>query len=119
MHFKPGNEEYKKADHKKQRVVTQQLTSALNEAYQGGDKTKLRAVIDTWIANAINGDQAAINAIADRIDGKPAQEQTLTVRSELDRMDDGQIREFIRRELALGSGSGAETAEQPHKGITH
>jgi hypothetical protein len=73
MQFQPGNQESKKADHKRARVITQQLTSALNEAYDENDRTKLRAMIDTWIANAIKGDQSAINSIADRIEGKPMQ----------------------------------------------
>lgn len=72
MPFQPGNQEAKKADHRKRRVVTQQLTSALNEAYDEG-RTKLRAVIDAWVANAIKGDQGSITALADRLDGKPAQ----------------------------------------------
>jgi hypothetical protein len=73
MPFQPGNQEQKKADRKKPRVVAQQLTSALNEAYGDGNITKLRAVIDAWVANAIKGDQQAINALADRIDGKVPQ----------------------------------------------
>jgi hypothetical protein len=72
MPFELGNQEAKKANRKRARLVQQQLTSALNEAHDKGI-TKLRAVIDRWIANAISGDQAAINAIADRVDGKAAQ----------------------------------------------
>lgn len=73
MTFQPGNQEQKKADRKKPRVIAQQLTSALNEAYGDGDRTKLRAVIDKWIELAIAGDMQAINAISDRVDGKVPQ----------------------------------------------
>lgn len=73
MPFETGNQEAKKANRKRAKVVQQQLTSALNEAYESGEKTKLRTIIDRWITNAIEGDQSAINAIADRMDGKPAQ----------------------------------------------
>ena len=118
MTFQPGNQEAKKGDRTKARVITQQLTSALNEAYEGG-VPKIRKVIDAWIANAIGGDQAAINAIADRMDGKPAQESTLTVRSELDYMNEHELREFIRRELAASGAGSAEAEELTGSQVTH
>jgi hypothetical protein len=95
----------------KAKAITQMLTSALNEAYEGGDKSKMRAVIDAWIKAAINGELPAIMAIADRIDGKPVQESTVTIDDKRDSTD------WTRDELvaflndAKASSNGAAKAE--------
>jgi ribosomal protein L17 len=72
MAFQPGNQESKKADHKKAKRITQQLISALEEPFDGSI-TKLRKVVDALVANAMSGDQQAIREVFDRVDGKPAQ----------------------------------------------
>lgn len=82
------------AGSKKVRVIQQQLTSALNEAYENSDKTKLRAIIDRWVAKAIDGDMQAIASIADRIDGKPAQTTDLNIN------DNRELRDLSTAELA-------------------
>jgi ribosomal protein L17 len=69
MGFQPGNQESKKADHRRARVITQQLISALNEAAVDGSTTKLRKLVDRLIAKAIDGDVHAIKEIIDRVDG--------------------------------------------------
>ena len=107
--FKPGNQLAKGADHSGRRVMTQQLTSILNEQFQGmkrqtrpvldkdgtarldgsgnpiietifvkdgkpQDISNLRKVLDNLVFNAtVLNDQSAINAIFDRMEGKPAQ----------------------------------------------
>lgn len=40
-------------------------------------------------------------------------ETEVTLRTELDRMSDAELREFIQAELAAGSGSGLEAEERP------
>jgi hypothetical protein len=88
-------------------------------AEAGGDPKRLRRIAVALLNKAEEGDIQAIAQVADRLDGKPAQESTLTVRNELDSMNDTELRDFIRRELATGGGSGAEVAEPPHSGLTH
>lgn len=82
------------AGSKKVRVIAQQLTSALNEAYEGGEKSKLRAIIDRWIELAIAGDMQAITSITDRIDGRPAQTTDLNIN------DNRELRDLSTAELA-------------------
>lgn len=72
MAFQPGNQEHKKADRKKPRIITQQLISALNEPFDG-DITKMRKVVDGLVAKAIDGDVQATKEILDRVDGKVPQ----------------------------------------------
>lgn len=52
------------------------LMLALNEA--DGDRKRLRAVAEKCVAQALNGDMQAIKEVADRLDGKPAQQQIHT-----------------------------------------
>lgn len=70
MVFQPGNQESKKADHKRARVITQQLISALNEAAHDGNTTKMRKLVDKLIDKAIDGDVPAMKEILDRVDGR-------------------------------------------------
>jgi len=75
MPFQHGNKAAKNADHRRSRLITQQLISALHEPAGEGDVTKLRKVVDKLIAKAIEGegDVAAIKEIFDRVDGKSPQ----------------------------------------------
>ncbi|HYE25086.1 MAG TPA: DUF5681 domain-containing protein [Clostridia bacterium] len=56
----------------KEKSFANMLNIAIKEAHDEG-RDKLRAVADKLVELAINGDMQAINAIADRLDGKPAQ----------------------------------------------
>lgn len=47
-------------------------------AAAGEDRPTLRSIADSLIAKASEGDVQAIKEIADRLDGKPAQESTVT-----------------------------------------
>jgi len=70
MPFQPGNQEAKKAT--RERPFAAMLKVAINEAaLQGG--TKLRAVAEALVNEAIDGNVAAIKEIADRLDGKVPQ----------------------------------------------
>lgn len=46
-------------------------------------------------------------------------ETEVTLKNELDRMTDAELREFIQRELAASGSSSAEVEEPPHPGVTH
>ena len=46
---------------------------AVNEAYEGGDRKKLRVLADRLVDKALEGEIAAMKEIGDRLDGKAAQ----------------------------------------------
>jgi len=69
MTFQPGNQESKKADHRKRRILEQHLIATLQE----GDASKLRSVIKTLVDKAIGGDMTAMGYVLDRVDGKVPQ----------------------------------------------
>lgn len=54
------------------RMVTQQIIASLNETTDDGP-TKLRALVDKLIGLALAGDMQAMNAVMDRVEGKPVQ----------------------------------------------
>ena len=49
------------------------LNIAIKEAIADSDKTKLRAVADALVEQAMSGDVQAIKEVADRLDGKVPQ----------------------------------------------
>ncbi len=55
------------------KVWSDAIRIAVNEAYEDGDRKKLRALAEKLVAKALDGDMAAIREIGDRLDGKPAQ----------------------------------------------
>ena len=69
MAFEPGNQEAKKANHKKPRLITQKLIARLNDA----EGAALDRVIAALLAKAQEGDVPAIKELFDRVDGKVAQ----------------------------------------------
>ena len=69
MPYEPGNQEGKKADHRKPRIITQKLIARLNDA----EGKALDRLISALIAEAHDGDVAAIREIFDRVEGKVPQ----------------------------------------------
>lgn len=69
MPFESGNQEAKKANHKKPRIITQKLIARLNDA----DGAALDRLISALIAKAQEGDVPAIREVLDRVDGKVPQ----------------------------------------------
>jgi len=69
MAFEPGNQESKKANHKKPRIITQKLIARLQDA----EGKALDGIIAALIAKAAEGDVAAAKEIFDRVEGKVAQ----------------------------------------------
>ncbi len=69
MPFEPGNQHSRKANHKKPRIITQKLIARLNDS----DGAALDRVIAALLAQAQEGDVAAIREIFDRVDGKVPQ----------------------------------------------
>jgi hypothetical protein len=77
----------------------------------GDDHKRLRRIAAKLLDLAEAGDMQAINAVADRLDGKPAQESTVTIDDKRDATD------WTRDELVAflsntaASGEGASEAE--------
>lgn len=69
MPFEPGNQQAKKADHKKPRIITQKLIAKLNDA----EGKELDRLITALMNKAGEGDVPALKEIFDRVDGKVPQ----------------------------------------------
>lgn len=69
MAFQPGNQEAKKANHKKPRIITQKLIARLHDA----EGAALDRLISALLAKAQEGDVPAIREVMDRVEGKVPQ----------------------------------------------
>jgi hypothetical protein len=69
MAFELGNQEAKKADHKKPRIITQKLIARLQDA----EGAALDRMVGAIIARAQEGDVPAFREIMDRVEGKAPQ----------------------------------------------
>lgn len=56
-------------------------------ADDGTGQTKLRAIAEKLVTSAVAGESWAIQQVADRLDGKPAQESTVTIDDKRDASD--------------------------------
>jgi hypothetical protein len=73
MPFQPGNQEAKKRK-ASPKEFQNALRIAVNEAHEQGGGKKLRALADKLVAEALSGNVTALKEVADRLDGKPAQQ---------------------------------------------
>jgi hypothetical protein len=71
--FESGNQAAVGADHSKRKFMTQALIAELNAVDPKTQQTRLRKIICKLLDNAEEGDNVAINAVFDRIEGKPKQ----------------------------------------------
>lgn len=69
MPFEPGNQEAKKANHTKRRLITQKLIARLNDA----DGKELDRIVGALVNKAGEGDVPALKEIFDRVEGKVTQ----------------------------------------------
>lgn len=69
MPFETGNQEAKKANHKKPRIITQKLIARLQDA--GG--AQLDRLLNALLKRGEEGDVPAIKEIMDRVEGKVPQ----------------------------------------------
>lgn len=69
MPFIEGNQEAKKANHKKPRLITQKLIAELQDA----EGAKLNKIVRALVDKAGEGDVPALKEIFDRVEGKVAQ----------------------------------------------
>jgi hypothetical protein len=104
MVFKPGQ-----SGNPGGRAVEKAFASALravtNQADAKGRK-KLHAIAEKLVDCAIAGEGWAIQQVADRLDGKPAQEATLTINNQsLTELADAEIAARIAELRAGGAGA--------------
>lgn len=71
MAFQKGNKAAAGSDHSQRKVLTQALIAELNEIDPKTGMTRLRKIVRKLIDNAEDGDNSAIEHIANRLDGKP------------------------------------------------
>lgn len=62
-----------------EKVFADAIRMAVSEEDKITGKRKLRAIADKLVEEALKGESWAIQQVADRLDGKPAQESTVTV----------------------------------------
>jgi len=91
------------------------LRTALLEKHETHG-TKLRALASTVVDRALAGDKDAWQEVGNRLDGRAAQDVTIsqTVTHELAGLSDAEVAERIARELAELAGRG-EKATNPEK----
>jgi hypothetical protein len=68
MPFEPGNQESKKADHRRAKLFRDAILVELKKA--DGDVERIQLVAAKLVEQAVEGNVQAIREIADRIDGK-------------------------------------------------
>lgn len=95
MGFQPGNKGRPPAE----KAFAAMLRIALAEAH--GEGNKLRAVADAVVAEAIGGNVAAINTIADRLDGKPIQQVDASISVSSDAVVEDRANRFTEAMNAL------------------
>lgn len=99
MPFKPG-QSGNPGGRATERAYQNALRAAVNAECPKEKRRKLVLIAEKAASLAVKGEPWAINHVAERLDGKAAQESTVTVRSELDGMDEAGLRAFIQREMA-------------------
>ena len=94
----------------KEKAFTDAVRLMLNEQDEVRGKRKLRCLAEKLYDEAMNGEGWAMCQIADRIDGKPAQDTTVTLDDKRDSADwtRDELVAFIR-DAANGSGRTPET----------
>lgn len=93
----------------KEKAFTDALRLELNrEVGEGADKRKkLNAIAEKLVACALNGESWAIQQVADRLDGKPAQEANVTIDDKRDATDwtRAELVRFLNERRDGGSGA--------------
>jgi predicted RNA-binding Zn ribbon-like protein len=90
----------------KDKPYREALRRAIARAEQAKSPHALDRIADKHLAEAASGDVAAINSLADRLDGKPAQESTLNVTHSVRELTDEQIATRIAELRGIGASDG-------------
>ena len=98
----------------KDKLWADAIRIAVNEAYEVGDKKKLRVLADKLVDKALEGEIAAMKEIGDRLDGKPAQSVDVTHHKTIQEMTDDELIEIIRSDGDVGETDGEEKLPSIH-----
>ncbi len=105
MAFKSGMSGNPGGRPKGDKLFRDALTLAIKRS--DGDKTMLAHIADALVSKALSGDVPAINAIADRLDGKPHQTAEIThIGTRASEMSDDELAGIA------GAGSGEGVVEE-------
>ena len=77
----------------KEKEFADAIRIVCKEEHGTAKKRKLRIIAEKVVAAAMKGEPWACNMVADRLDGKPAQEGTLTIddRRDIDQWSDAEL----------------------------
>ena len=89
----------------KDKLFADMIRMAVNETTPDGVR-KIRKIAERVTDLAVAGESWACQMIADRLDGKPAQEATVTVYSEFTQLTDDQIAARIAELRGAGASNG-------------
>ena len=107
MVFQPGNKLAKGG--RPDKAFTDALRLATNEVDKKGTR-KLRLIADQLVAQALAGEGWAIQQVADRLDGKPAQESTVTLHRITRELTDDELSDIASRS---SEGTDTPTIDPP------
>jgi len=90
-----------------EKVFADAIRMAVSEEDKITGKRKLRAIADKLVEEALKGESWAIQQVADRLDGKPAQESTVTIDDKRDATDwtRGDLVAFLHDARASSNGA--------------
>lgn len=102
-----------------EKLVADAIRLAANEIDEATGKKKLRVAAEKIVDKAVQGDLAAFNTIADRLDGKPVQDTNLSVTDDRP-LGELTFAELMRRtdetlsriEAAANGTGGADASEE-------
>ena len=106
MPFQPGNKIAKGG--RPDKAFTDALRLAVNQVDKKGTR-KLRLIADQLVTQALAGESWAIQQVVDRLDGKPAQESTMTILRDVNELTDSEIAARIAELRGIGATDGDET----------
>ena len=98
----------------KDKLWADAIRIAVNEAYEGGDRKKLRVLADKLVDKAIEGEIAAMKEIGDRLDGKAAQSGDVTHHKSIEEMSDAELIEIIRSDGDADAQDSEEVVPSVH-----
>jgi hypothetical protein len=89
-----------------EKLFADAVRMAVNEEEPTRKVRKLRLIADKLVEQAMAGEGWAIQQVADRLDGKPAQEATITHRHDVAELTDNEIAERIAELRGAGTSGG-------------
>jgi hypothetical protein len=98
----------------KDKLWADAIRIAVNEAYEDGDKKKLRVLADRLVDKALEGEISAMKEIGDRLDGKAAQSVDVTHHKSVEDMSDDELIEIIRSDRDVDETDSQEVVPSIH-----